>query len=279
LNRGWRDGLPPKILNIHARRIEKMSKVIDAKEEKLEGLSSVANVRYFLGDERRAYQLAKQDWYDAESGDSILKWIVAYAYFYTTALYLCDFRGAMKDVADRWYDHHHDELAPEQQEVEIDQRYKDDRLTLNPILGAPRHLILYAAFAGSPADGDPWPIDNERYWPSTEHFETHKHEDAREKELNWVETWYNTGIDLCDEYGARGISRNFTHACAGFYFTLLREGPRAQEDFDRLDTSGTSFVVSRYAGLGFRGIIYKLVAEKTQKRRLQILGKLRDIRK
>jgi hypothetical protein len=258
LNEGWRSGIPPPVLTEYMKIIEESADNIEDPRQRLRGRCAVANVKYLLGDLTDGNALAKRNWEYARSQEpeieSELKWMASYAYFNST-LFLGEFDEAMERMADHWGPHYA-RLGQDQQEKII--RTLTGILTLNPVLSIPRHMILAAAFSGSPRF-------ERKFWPSGEEFDLLASED-RNSELVWLTCWYEKAKRMCD---GDEISLDFSHAYAGFYMTLLYKDQgqhvhaakqdlsrKAKEAFDSIGDS--SPLVSRYAKWGFFGI-YHLV--------------------
>lgn len=258
---GWQFGKPPQILQKYIMIIEDSvkDKDIDARLRH-RASSTVSMVKYALGELREGNRLARSNWEDANrlepSYESELKWMASYAYFNTT-MFLGMFRPAMKLMAEHWSKFY----APLSKSGKENIRSQlADKITLNPVLSIPRHIILAAAFNGAP-------VFDEKYWPSNESYRTLS-SNAGDSEIKWIDAWYEEAKNICT---SEPISLNFSHAYAGFYFTLLLLEERTQETelhnkieetFDCIEDS--SPIVTRYVKYGFRGI-YNLVCRQDEK--------------
>jgi hypothetical protein len=293
LNKAWKAGLPPQILNAYIDYIEKTSVSIKNDTLRRCGRSAVANVRYLIGDSKRARRLANNIWDEAEheasKGNLVPRWIAAYAYFTTTGLVSCNFREAMDAMATLWNAHHHilsDENRVEV-EQEIDRLHQSELVTLHPIAAIPRLIILFAALESSAEDGS-WPWEKEEWWPSQDAFASYELNEP-DQELRWVQCWYVKAIEICKKHKATRIGLYFSHACAGFYFTLLSiegstpavrnramtEGAQAFEKIEleqkrELEQGKKSYIAARYLHAGFYGI-YELVTKNNPERALELL--------
>lgn len=272
LNEGWKSGLPQEILDKYMNFIETTSAHIEDARLKLIGLCAVANVKYIFGQFEQAYELAEKNCKDA-GDDFVLKWMASYAYF-TTILFRGDFNRGMELMDDHWLNYY----KGREQELEEAKRELSST-TVNPVWAVPRHLILAAAFKGSPEiETD----DSERYWPWPEGARDDPGADDPRRELRWVTCWYEKAQEICDE---GMISLQFSHAYAGFYYTLLYLDSQGADSIDRYVTHAnwlkkareirlcrkaedafgkieeTSPQVSRYVKAGFYGI-FKLVTEE-----------------
>jgi tetratricopeptide (TPR) repeat protein len=215
-------------------------------------------VKYLLGELKAGNTLAKRNWdfarkQTAEDDDQFM-WMASYAYFNST-LFLGEFEEAMELMARHW-NKHYAGWDPEKKRKIIEAL--SNVLTLNPVLSIPRHLILAAAFHGSPRL-------EKQYWPSETKFEQLS-PDERRSELKWVECWYDEARRICEN---EVISLDFSHAYAGFFLTLLYQsqehsaeesgedlGQKIEKAFNSIGDD--SPIVSRYAKWGFYGI-YHLV--------------------
>ena len=263
LTEGWRSGMPPPILGEYMKIIEESSSGVKDVQQRLQGLCAVANVKYLLGDLKEGNALAKRNWdyarkQTAEDDDQLM-WMASYAYFNST-LFLGEFEEAMGLMAHHWR-RYYAESGPEKKKRIIETL--SNVLTLNPVLSIPRHLILAAAFNGSP-------LFEKEYWPSQPQFELLS-PDERKSELTWVRCWYDEAKRICDK---ELISLDFSHAYAGFFLTLLHHSQEhsahklgedlckdAENAFDSIGED--SPIVSRYAKWGFYGI-YLLVNGKSE---------------
>lgn len=258
LTEGWRSGMPPPILGEYMKMIKESASGIRDVQQRLQGLCAVANVMYLLGELKEGNALAKRNWdyarKQAAEDDYQLMWMASYAYFNST-LFLGEFEEAMELMARHWSNHYAG-WDPEKKKKTIETL--SNVLTLNPVLSIPRHLMLAAAFNGSPRL-------EKQYWPSETMFEQ-LNPDERRSELKWVECWYDEARRICD---SELISLDFSHAYAGFFLTLLNQSQEhsaekfgkdlckeAENAFDRIGDD--SPIVSRYAKWGFYGI-YLLV--------------------
>jgi hypothetical protein len=148
-----------------------------------------------------------------------------------------------------------------------------EKITLNPVLIIPRHIILAAAFKDGPFKEQPLPIKETRCWPSKAAYErTSPQLNDIDKEIAWVEAWYAEAQAICaDDL----ISLNFSHAYAGFYFTLLlhedkvrgteRETAllaRIKDAFSSIDDNAP--IVSQYVKYGFSGVYHFACGENQQ---------------
>ena len=253
---GWRSGTPPPVLAEYMKIIQDGADSEGDPRQRLRGRCAVANVKYLLGDLKEGNAMAKENWKYARSQEPEIecefKWMASYAYFNST-LFLGEFDDAMELMMDHWGPHYA-RLSVDQQEKLI--RMLSGILTLNPVLSIPRHMILAAAFSGSPRF-------ERKFWPSGEEFD-HLPSEDRNSELVWLTCWYENAKRMCE---GDVISLDFSHAYAGFYLTLLY---KAQEHLDRaarqnlsrkaeaaFDSIGeNSPLVSRYAKWGFLGIYY-----------------------
>jgi hypothetical protein len=261
LNAAWRKGEPPQILKGYIKVIEDSAgdSAIDP-VVRLRGMSAAAVVKYALGDLRESHELGARNWAEARrlesDEESELTWIASYGYFNST-LFLGDFKKAMNLMASQWSRYYAPLDASRKERLR--ERLSGHR-TLNPILSIPSHLILAAAF-------NERPCFEPTYWPSQAAFDKLAPEE-RECKLRWSEVWYEEAKRLCP---SDPISLSFSHAYAGFYFTLLllESGmPEAylhekiNQAFDAIDDS--SPIVARYVKYGFRGI-YNLVCGEDEK--------------
>jgi hypothetical protein len=257
LNHGWQTGAPPKILRTYMAMIEASQDDREIpKVDRLRGMCSVALVKYALGDIRRGLLMGKRNWDAVKTLEPELqpetRWLASYAYFNST-LFFGEFGKAMNLMAGQWNEHYARSSPSQKQEMIKGLRA---RITLNPILTIPRHIILAAAFNDEPNF-------DAMYWPGGT-VPADLSTDKIEKEMTWVKSWYDEARDICaDEL----ISLNFSRAYMGFYLTLLlpeatprQEGvlrERITQAFSSIDDS--SPVVSRYVKYGFRGV-YHLVS-------------------
>lgn len=263
LNEGWRSGMPPLILVEYMQGIKKLAEGRSDHRERLKGKCAVANVTYLLGNLTQGNERAKENWRDADSNEPktecLLKWMASYAYFNST-LFLGEFKKAMELMAGFWSPHY--ERLREDERERIIEALKDV-MTVNPVLSIPRHMILAAAFNGEP-------IYKPSFWPSLDAYNRLSTEQSND-ELVWLTSWYEKAKSMCQ---GDVISLDFSHAYAGFYFTLLYRTPgklgedaradlgsRAKQAFDSIGDN--SPIVSRYAKWGFYGI-YQLVSGDTQ---------------
>lgn len=261
LNAGWREGKSPDILHGYIRTIlESADDPAIDHEARLRGRSAATVVKYALGDLVEGNRLGEDNWREAHRleshKNSELKWIASYGYFYST-LFLGDFRRAMRLMAEQWGRY----FAPLNDSAKDKLRERlSCQLILNPILAIPRHFILAAAFNEQPCfEPDSWPSEEAyRRLPT----------DERVCRLRWVEAWYEEAKRVCE---GEPTSMNFSHAYAGFYFTLLlleRGMPAAylhekiNEAFGAIDDS--SAIVARYVKHGFTGV-YHLVCDEDEK--------------
>lgn len=261
VNKLWREGTPPQILHGYIQDIEYSAedKTIDEKT-RLWGKCSIAIVKYALGDIRGGQELGKKNWEEANrlesDEESILKWLASYGYFNST-LFLGNHKLAMDLMADQW-SRYYAALTVSQKESLREQL--SGKLILNPILAVPRHIILAAAFNETPNF-------EENYWPSKTVYRS-LNEGERKCKIKWVEAWYEEAKRICSP---EPTSLNFSHAYAGFYFTLLllESGMpsaylhnRINEAFDTIDDSAA--IVAQYVKYGFSGV-YHLVCEENEK--------------
>lgn len=274
LNKGWRSGTPPKIL-------EEYIKIIEASEgdeniplkDMLRGLCSVAMVKYALGDLDAGYCLGKRMWDAGEplhgNNKAEVKWMASYAFF-NSRMFQGYFEEAMINMANQWSDFY----APLDSDArKMLKERMAEKITLNPVLIIPRHIILAAAFKDGPFKDMPLPIMESRCWPSKAAYElTNSQLDGIEKELAWVEAWYAEAQSICAD---DPISLNFSHAYAGFYFTLLlyEDGVRGTEREttllarikDAFSSIGDSApIVSQYVKYGFSGVYHFARGENQQ---------------
>jgi hypothetical protein len=294
LNQGWRSGTPPQILNEHIRVIEDSEhyEKID-KKDRLQGMSSVAMVKYALGDLDYGHRKGKDIWDAADDlkGDDKVdaKWMAAYAYFNST-MFRGHFEKAMTLMARQWNGYYAalDDAAKERLRLRL-----ADVITLNPVLVIPRHIILAAAFNDGPVmEG---PVVKELYWPGKAQYRSYAGE-ARvlsrlETEIMWLESWYDEAVRICTPepdvespnlVETDKISLNFSHAYAGFYLTLLLGEAQTEEQaadlharinraFDSIDA--LSPIVSQYVKYGFSGVYHFACGENRQAlRNLRIAG-------
>lgn len=262
LTEGWRSGMPPPILHEYMNNIRALATGVKDVEQRLQGVCAVANVMYLLGDLRKGNDLAKKNWNYAQTQrteNPELLWMAAYAYFNST-LFMGEFEHAMRLMADHWGQHYAN-WKLEKKEKLIEKL--KSLLTLNPVLAIPRHMILAAAFNG------PFRLEK-KYWANEDEFERHLTPAERKSELRWAELWYAEAISICE---AELISLDFSHAYAGFFFTLLRQSEehsietsallakKAEKAFQNIGED--SPIVSRYAKFGFQGI-YHLVNDDSE---------------
>jgi hypothetical protein len=263
LNEGWRSGMPPFILIEYMQGIRESARTIHDYRDKIRGTCAVTNIMYLLGDLTEGNKLAQANWKEADriepKTECQLKWMASYAYFNST-LFLGEFKKAMELMANHWLPHYARLREDEQRKIITTL---SDLMTVNPVLSIPRHMILAAAFDGSP-------IYEPKYWPSPEEYNRLNSEETN-NELVWLTHWYEKSKRMCEE---EVISLDFSHAYAGFHLTLMyrlpgklgqsaREdlGKRAREAFDSIGEN--SPIVSRYAKWGFYGI-YQLVSGDTE---------------
>jgi len=261
LNEGWRSGTPPQILSEYMRIIDDTAydKAINTKS-RIRGLCAVANVKYLLGSLREGNALAKRNWENANRSEredeSEFKWMASYAYFNST-MFLGNFETAMNLMAEQWSKYY---ASLEDSLKESIRLQLANKLTLNPVISIPRHIILAAAF-------NEGPIFAEDYWPSKMVYKNLS-SNERESEIKWVGSWYEEAKSIC---ASEIISLDFSHAYTGFYFTLLLGeaqmqqaglNERINEAFDSIEES--SPIVSRYAKYGFYGV-YHLVCGRDKK--------------
>jgi hypothetical protein len=268
LNKLWREGTPPRILNEYIKNIENSE--CDAAIDRLArlwGRCAIAIVKYALGKIREGNELGKENWEEANQlesrEESTLKWLASYGYFNST-LFLGNPRAAMVMMAKQWSRYY----APlsDGQKKELRERLSG-KLILNPILAIPRHIILAAAFNESP-------IFQEEYWPNASAY---RGLDAKGRvcKIKWVEAWYEEAKRIC---AAEPTSLNFSHAYTAFYLTLLLLEPGApsaylhssiNEAFSKIDDSAA--IVAQYVKFGFSGV-YHLICEENEKA-LDYLGR------
>lgn len=274
LNKGWRSGTPPKIL-------EEYIKIIEASEgdenitlkDMLRGLCSVAMVKYALGDLDEGYRLGKRNWEAADplhgNDKAEVKWMASYAYF-NSRMFQGYFEEAMINLAEQWSDFY----APLDSDAKkmLKERMAE-KITLNPVLIIPRHIILAAAFKDGPFKDQPLPIEESRCWPSKAAYErTNPQLGDLDREIAWVEAWYAEAQSICaDDL----ISLNFSHAYAGFYFTLLlhedevrgteRETALLARIKDAFSSIGDNApIVSQYVKYGFSGVYHFVRGDNQQ---------------
>jgi hypothetical protein len=140
-----------------------------------------------------------------------------------------------------------------------------EKITLNPVLIIPRHIILAAAFKDGPFKDGPLPIKESWCWPSKAAYErANPQPEEIDKEIAWVEAWYSEARDIC---ASDTISLNFSHAYAGFYFTLLlqeedvrktrRQAAMLARIKDAFGSIGDNApIVSQYVKYGFSGVYH-----------------------
>lgn len=268
LNKLWREGTPPRILNEYIKDIE--ASAADAaidRRARLWGRCAVSIVKYALGKIREGNDLGRQNWEEANQleadDESSFKWLASYGYFNST-LFLGNPKLAMMMMAEQW-SKYYAHLA-ESRKKNLRERLSG-KLILNPILAIPRHIILAAAFNESPIFG-------ERYWPSAAAYRSL---DERERvcKVKWVEAWYEEAKRICV---SEPTSLNFSHAYTAFYLTLLLLEPgassaylhsRINEAFSKIDDSAA--IVAQYVKFGFNGV-YHLICEDNEKA-LDYLGR------
>lgn len=261
LNAGWREGKDPQILRGYIKIIEESAgDAAIGRLAKLRGRSAVAVVKYALGDLVQANELGARNWAEAQElepeKESRLKWIASYGYFNST-LFLGGFKDAMRLMATQWSKYYE---PLDEGEKERLRESLSGHLILNPILAIPRHIILAAAF-------NEQPFFEPKYWPSREAYDRLT-EKERGCKLRWVEAWYEEAKRICPR---ESTSLSFSHAYAGFYFTLLLLEPEMPRDylhdkineaFSRIDDSAA--LVAQYVRFGFRGV-YHLVCGEDEK--------------
>lgn len=261
LNAGWREGKDPRILLEYIKIIEESADdAAISRLARLRGRSAVSVVKYALGDLIEANKLSARNWDEAQElesdKESLLKWIASYGYFNST-LFLGDFKKAMQLMAEQWSKFYE---PLEEDEKESLRGRLSGHLILNPILAIPRHIILAAAF-------NERPFYEPKYWPSRAAYDklTQKERGCK---LLWVEAWYEEAKRVCP---SEPTSLAFSHAYAGFYFTLLlleRNMPRQylhdkiNEAFGQINDSAP--LVAQYVRYGFRGV-YQLVCGDDEK--------------
>ncbi len=285
LNQGWRSGTPTRILDEHIRVIEdsEHDEKID-KKDRMQGMSSVAMVKYALGDLDYGQRKGKEIWDDADDlkGDDKVdaKWMAAYAYFNST-MFLGHFEKAMGLMVRHWNGCYTalDEAAKERLRLRL-----ADVITLNPVLVIPRHVILAAAFNDGPVMQGR--VVKELYWPGKAQYRSYAgfaHVLGKlETEIMWLESWYDEAVRICtpepdvespELVEADKISLNFSHAYAGFYLTLLLGEAQTEEQaadlharinraFDSIDA--LSPIVSQYVKYGFSGVYHFACGENRQ---------------
>ncbi len=285
LNQGWRSGTPPQILDEHIRVIEDSEhyEKID-KRDRLQGMSSVAMVKYALGDLDYGHQKGKEIWDaadDLKGDDKVdIKWMAAYAYF-NLIMFLGHFEKAMTHMVRQWNGYYAalDDAAKERLRLRL-----ADVITLNPVLVIPRHVMLAAAFNDGPVMEER--VVKELYWPGKAQYRNYAdfaHVLGRlETEIMWLESWYNEAVRICTpEHDVESpelvetdkISLNFSHAYAGFYLTLLLGEAETDEQavdlharinraFDSIDA--LSPIVSQYVKYGFSGVYHFACGENRQ---------------
>lgn len=286
LNEGWRSGLPQKVLDEHMKFIEGAADGIVDVRKRLHGRSAVAAVKYLLGDLKEAHALAARNWADAKKHEKkygpVLRWMTSYAHIGSKALFRCEFEPMMKQIAEHWNKYYVGKCEEERKEM---ASTLSDALPVNPVLSIPRHVILIAAFNGSPiAEAfTGLPANQRKYWPSRAQkwsdrtFEHLVKPNELKSEWLWVRCWYNEARKVCAD---EPIGLAFSHAYAGFYFTLLylgmdeddkdRDGVKgkAKEAFEAIEVGKESPIASRYAKSGFYGI-HELVTGKDSEKALE----------
>jgi hypothetical protein len=170
---------------------------------------------------------------------------------------LGEFMKAMRLMADQWSRYY--ALLDDNDRERLRARLSG-YLILNPILAIPRHIILAAAF-------NERPLFEPKCWPSEAVYNSLAPEE-RECKIRWVDAWYEEAKRVCP---SEPTSLSFSHAYAGFYFTLLllESGmpsaylhDRINEAFDAIDDS--SAIVAQYVKYGFQGV-YNLVCGEDEK--------------
>lgn len=262
LNDGWRKGKPPEILQNYIKIIE--SSADDRSLDKFMchwGKSSIAVVKYALGELEEGNRLGKENWKTAkelETEDaSEQKWLASYGYFNST-MFLGRFQEAMEMMANQWNRYYAPLSSDQKQKLRNDV---SNKLILNPILAVPRHIILAAAFNETP-------LFEPKYWPGREVYECLASDEDRNCKIKWVDAWYKEAQEICQ---IEVTSIDFSHAYTGFYFTLLLLEPnrpteylhgRIKEAFNAI--KDTSPIVSRYAKYGFQGVYHLACGEDEQ---------------
>jgi hypothetical protein len=261
LNAGWREGKAPEILMGYIKTIEESADDPALDDiARFRGKSAVAVVKYALGNLREGNKLGAKNWAEAQrlesDEDSMLKWIASYGYFNST-LFLGEFMKAMRLMADQWSRYY--ALLDDNDRERLRARLSG-YLILNPILAIPRHIILAAAF-------NERPLFEPKCWPSEAVYNSLAPEE-RVCKIRWVDAWYEEAKRVCP---SEPTSLSFSHAYAGFYFTLLllESGmpsaylhDRINEAFDAIDDS--SAIVAQYVKYGFQGV-YNLVCGEDEK--------------
>ncbi|HEV7474345.1 MAG TPA: hypothetical protein VGN90_09860 [Pyrinomonadaceae bacterium] len=259
LNKGWREGTPPQILNHYVRDIEDCvaDPTID-REAALRGKCATSVVKYALGDITGGNNLGRANWLEAQrletDKQSTLKFLASYGYFNST-LFLGNAHEAMVLMANQWSLYYAPLNDPEKARL---REQLSGKLILNPILALPRHLILAAAFNETP-------IFEKTYWPSEAGY-LKLNEAERTCKIRWVEEWYSEAKSICT---SEPTSLNFSHAYAGFYLTLLllEAGMpaaylhnRINEAFDAIHDDSAA-IVAQYVKHGFGGVYHLLNGE------------------
>lgn len=261
LNKGWLEGKPPEILKGYIKTIEDSAEDSAIDETvRLRGESAASVVKYALGELVLGNRLGAKNWTAARrlesDQESELKWIASYGYFNST-LFLGDFKKAMNHMATQWSKYYAplDDVAKESLKARL-----FGHLILNPILAIPRHMILAAAFSETS-------LYEPKFWPSEAVYNSLTEEERRCK-IRWASEWYEEAKRIC---AVEPTSLHFSHAYAGFYFTLLLlepEWPKAylhekiNEAFKAIDDSSPT--VAQYAKHGFKGV-YHLVCGDDEK--------------
>lgn len=288
LNSGWRTGTPAKLLDRYIIIILQLAdKEGITEKERLRGLSSVAMVQYALGKLEEGNRLGERSWNDAdklgsEADKSEAKWMASYGYFNST-LFLGHFEKAMGMLTRQWATYSSLKNAADKENL---IKTLSGHLTLNPLLTEPRHIILAAAFNDGPVR-DPEYDDGlsimSNHWPSEKVYKELTPEE-RKCEIKWCESWYQEAEVICDieervlrhtkESSLKpvaSLSLNFSHAYAGFYFTLLLNDPKVEHDGlpDRINEAFAAIeksapIVSLYVKHGFSGV-YHLVRDQNEK--------------
>lgn len=277
LNEGW-PNMPRSVLEDYMKLIKKSSSRNMDDRESLSRRSIIANVELFLGRFKTAHQHGSSNWTWASANGGrdgkatlegeLMIWMSSYAYFNSTT-FLGQFKTAMDRMTDHWQKHY---VTPHDKKDLV--RALSTAIMVNPIISIPRHIILAAALYGSYDEDSRIYLDDPKYWPkNTLPQNWHTYRD--QKELKWVESWYEEAKEMCRNYGLSidfRQSLDFTHAYVGFYYTLLY-AKYAQEKQSELATEAKKkaegafeainqrSIVSRYVKAGFLGI-YSLVTNE-----------------
>ena len=266
LNEGWRSGTPARLLDRYINTIEALAAHASiSKRDRIRGLSSVALVKYALGDLVGGNKLGKKQWRMADrlppEEKRIAKWMSFYS-FCNSTLFLGGFDAAMDMMARQWSNHYG---KLDRREKRLLRNALADLITLNPILAVPRHIILAAAFS----DGAAPKLKERDYWPSAAAYESQNlSNNDLLLELNFIESWYQEALTICAD---DVISLNFSLAYSAFAFSLLLLEPRLEdavreELHEKIKAAFRAIeepapIVSQYVLHGFRGI-YLLILER-----------------